>query len=373
LTEYGPVANYVAPADGWDGPGLGSAALTYHFVNSTPDIGGSGEKEAVRDALAVWASYADLSFSETGSAGLTRSLDILWAAGEHGDPWPFDGPSGVLAHAYFPSPPNPETIAGDIHFDESENWSLTAHIHMFTVALHEAGHTLGLAHSDVPGAVMYPSYSVAVTDLQPDDIGGIRSIYRASGISEPAPDAPSLNSILNADGNGYFTTSWSSIANATSYNLQERHDSGFWNTIYSGSSSSQNINGRNPGQWCYRVQASNAGGDSAWSNMQCTTVTEDAQPCFVLTREHTGFGSDLAAAPTHSPECPEGQYTAGTEITLNAAPDSGWYVSSWSNTNNDASTASANDVTMPAQNHSVAVHYALNASDFFYMPSIVKG
>ena len=271
LTELGPVANYVVHDNGWDGPGLGPASLTYHFINSTPDISGLGEEQAVRDALATWAKYADLAFSETNTAGRTRSLDILWASGAHGDSSPFDGPSGVLAHTFYPAPPNPETIGGDMHFDEAENWSLNSHIHMYAVALHEAGHALGLAHSNVSNAVMAPVYAGPLTDLHPDDIAGIRAIYSDSGID--APSTPSLNSIANGDGDGSYNVSWSSVANATGYNLQEQQDSSSWSPVYNGSGTSLNINGRGPGEYCYRVLASNSAGGSAWSNIQCTTVT----------------------------------------------------------------------------------------------------
>jgi len=185
ITPYGPIPNFVTHDDGWDGPGQSSAFLTYYFVNGTPDINGTGEETAVGNALAEWAKYVQLTFARTTSSGQLRSFDILWGVGEHGDGYPFDGLGSVLAHAFYPAPPNSESIGGDIHFDEAETWSLTGDIHMFAVALHEAGHSLGLAHSNVSQAVMYPFYSGPVAGLHLDDIAGIQTIYAAPG-SPPA-------------------------------------------------------------------------------------------------------------------------------------------------------------------------------------------
>jgi len=194
FTLYGPIANFVIHDDGWDGPGRGPASLLYHFRNGTPDI--ASEESEVERAFAEWAKYARLTFTRTGSPGANRSIDILWASGDHGDGYPFDGPGNALrntlAHAFFPSPPNSETIAGDIHFDEDETWSVTGNIHQFTIALHEAGHSLGLAHSDVSGAVMQAFYSGPVSGLHPDDIAAIQSIY--------APVASNTFVIQNAGG-----------------------------------------------------------------------------------------------------------------------------------------------------------------------------
>lgn len=85
----------------------------------------------------------------------------------------------------------------------------------------------------------------------------------------------------------------------------------------------------------------------------------DGEPdnCHTLTRTHAGQGDDPTAAPANSQSCPDGQYTAGEEITLTAAPDVGWHVSGWSGTTNDSSTATTNTVAMPDEDYTVSVTY----------------
>ena len=96
-------------------------------------------------------------------------------------PKPFDGPSGVLAHAFYP-PPNSGALSGDVHFDEAETWTVNlppSGIDLVTVAGHEIGHALGLAHSNVNGALMFAFYGGAHRKLESDDIAGIQAIYGA--------------------------------------------------------------------------------------------------------------------------------------------------------------------------------------------------
>lgn len=57
---------------------------------------------------------------------------------------------------------------------------------LFTVALHEFGHALGLGHSNQPGAIMGDTYLGPQRALGADDIAGIRALY------QPVPEPASL-------------------------------------------------------------------------------------------------------------------------------------------------------------------------------------
>lgn len=213
MTEAGPVGNYATTGEGWDGPGLGSVTLNYHFENGTPDITGNIEETEVERAMAEWANYASITWTETPSVGLNMSVDIKWATLDHGDGAPFDGLGGILAHCFFPAPPNPETIAGDLHFDEAETWRMGSDTDLFSVALHELGHGLGLDHSSNTSAVMY-SYYQMVTALHTDDINGIQSLYETVAQC-------SINAISPTGGCWGLSTSipisWTSTYNQDSY------------------------------------------------------------------------------------------------------------------------------------------------------------
>jgi hypothetical protein len=115
------------------------------------------------------------------SSAASADIVILWAIGDHGDGSPFDVINGVLAHAFFPPPNGP--FEGDAHFDDGENWTLDVRsgssqpIDLVTVAAHEIGHSLGLGHSQVSGALMAPFYNGSHRFLLQDDIDGIRFLY----------------------------------------------------------------------------------------------------------------------------------------------------------------------------------------------------
>jgi Matrixin/Glucodextranase, domain B len=187
-TEAGPVGEYVLVSSGWPKDADGNVALHYFIRSLTDKMDAATAQSEIERALREWTRYANFTLSPGQQQGAERTLDILFASGSHGDPYPFDGPGGALAHTYYPAPPNPEPIAGDLHLDADEPWRSGANVDLYSVALHEAGHALGLGHSDRPGSVMYPYYQLS-TGLTDDDIAGIRALY-GSNVPPPTPPPP---------------------------------------------------------------------------------------------------------------------------------------------------------------------------------------
>ncbi|HLW77932.1 MAG TPA: matrixin family metalloprotease [Bryobacteraceae bacterium] len=194
MTVNGPAAQSIPTyGDGWDGPGLGSATVGYVFSQMTKQLDPAAAQAAIERAMAEWSKVVKVTWVRRTNPTAPQTVNILWATYNHGDGFPFDGPGGVLAHTFFPAPPNPEPIAGDMHFDDSETWRIGVNTDLFSVALHELGHALGLGHADDPSAVMYPYYK-QVTGLSPLDISTVQSLYAtqasttgSNGPSNPAP------------------------------------------------------------------------------------------------------------------------------------------------------------------------------------------
>ena len=186
VNESAAIAEYRAIST-WD-----KLDIAYVFVNGTGQLDGDVERDLIRQAFALWAEQTPLTFTETADSG-TADIVIGWATGDHGDGDPFDGPGDVLAHASFPNPYDNSQVF--LHFDDDERWvnSDARNIDLLTVAAHEIGHTLGLAHSSDPNALMFASYSGPQRFLSEDDIAGVQAIYGVGSNPNPAPETPSQN------------------------------------------------------------------------------------------------------------------------------------------------------------------------------------
>ena len=160
--------------------------LTYGFLNYGPDLTAQQTRQAVEQAFALWAAETPLSFMRVNDAN-SADIRIRFVTGDHGDGSAFDGGGGVLAHAFYP-PPNSGALAGDAHFDDAETWTINvptgSAYDLVTVAAHEFGHSLGLRHSSVSGALMAPYYGGPMRFLHSDDIAGIKHQYGSYSIAQ---------------------------------------------------------------------------------------------------------------------------------------------------------------------------------------------
>nr|P91953.1 RecName: Full=50 kDa hatching enzyme; Short=HE; Short=HEZ; AltName: Full=Envelysin; AltName: Full=Sea-urchin-hatching proteinase; Contains: RecName: Full=38 kDa hatching enzyme; Contains: RecName: Full=32 kDa hatching enzyme non-specific; Contains: RecName: Full=15 kDa peptide; Flags: Precursor [Hemicentrotus pulcherrimus]BAA19171.1 hatching enzyme [Hemicentrotus pulcherrimus] len=166
-----------------------NVAVTYSFGTLSNDLSQTAIKNELRRAFQVWDDVSSLTFREVVDSS-SVDIRIKFGSYEHGDGISFDGQGGVLAHAFLPR-------NGDAHFDDSERWTIGTNsgTNLFQVAAHEFGHSLGLYHSDVQSALMYPYYRGYNPNfnLDRDDIAGITSLYgRNTGSTTTTTRRPTI-------------------------------------------------------------------------------------------------------------------------------------------------------------------------------------
>jgi hypothetical protein len=145
------------------------------------------------------------------------------------------------------------------------------------------------------------TYYYKITAVNGVGEGAFSNEVSATPSAEITINPPTLSDPGSEDDDGIFTVSWTDVADATSYVLEEDDNSGFSSptSVYSGSDTSYQVSGKSEGTYYYRVKALVSSEESGWSNVESIVVVisdtdEDGLPD---SWEQTHFG-DLDQNPT---------------------------------------------------------------------------
>lgn len=112
----------------------------------------------------------------------------------------------------------------------------------------------------------------------------------------PPASAPTLTApAINATGN--YTVSWTAVAAATRYELEERLGTGNWNQIQNTTATSRALTGKASGSWGYRVRACNGSGCGAYSPVGTVAVLRaPATPTITYAHRHIYYNGQSVLA-----------------------------------------------------------------------------
>lgn len=173
----------------WDGtPIAGHTSELFQLLDPQFAATADWQGEIVR-AFQTWAAHVNVSvglqdesfdlhpFGITGRMqGDGRFGDIRVGAHRMTDE--------VLSISVPPDPFLAGTLAGDVFLNSTRTFDAQ---NLFAVLLHEAGHVLGLGHSDDPLSPMYSHFSER-TELTPGDVAAVQELYGIRGPDRNEPN-----------------------------------------------------------------------------------------------------------------------------------------------------------------------------------------
>ena len=289
-----------------NGPRWPTDAVSYFVNPANADVAESAALAAVQAAASAWSlqSLADIQLQY---AGPTAGAAVL----NNGKNEVFFSPESsgsTIAVCYYWWTGSNQIVDSDIKFYDggfrfvTGTTGCSGGMFVEDVGTHEFGHFIGLGHSSVGGATMYPSIGYCSQSGRPlaaDDIAGVESIYPAGSGAPPAAPYDLGVAVHPTQPSSSLVLSWTDPASTESGFYVERSTNG--STFAQIASTAANVTtftntGLSAGTtYSYRVRAFNGAGNSVYSNI----------------------ASGATAASTQAPSAPSGPSPANgaTDVT----------------------------------------------------------
>ncbi|MCA9580664.1 MAG: matrixin family metalloprotease [Myxococcales bacterium] len=159
-------------------------------TGGSPDLGAATSESETRRAFEDWAAVecTDLTLDWKGKtstrAGLFDNQSVVgWV--EQG--WPHDPNAiGVTTPAWSQNRciSEADMLLNGVNYLWSTNPGAGQRVNAYSILLHEAGHYIGLGHSQSQSATMFFAYTGGVDSLQPDDRQGVCALYPEGGAAQ---------------------------------------------------------------------------------------------------------------------------------------------------------------------------------------------
>ncbi|HEV3202846.1 MAG TPA: matrixin family metalloprotease, partial [Gemmataceae bacterium] len=291
-----------------DGTNLGGVSSNLFSVFNQKFGSPAPWQNQILKAAQDWAQQTNINFAVVSDNGAAEGSGNY----QQGDPGfgdirigGYNFGNSTLAQAYLPPPVNNYSIAGDIQFNTGQTYNIGSTYDLFTVAVHEFGHALGLIHSTVTTADMYPNYSGTKSALAADDIGGIRNIYDNNISRSPDAYNSTNNSFANAANITSQINTTSKTALLTNLDITTTSETDFYQfTAPSGSSSTLTVKVQSAGLsllapkvWIFnssQAQIATASGANQYGTTITATATITAGQTYyvkVAGADTTAFGT----------------------------------------------------------------------------------
>jgi len=178
-----------------NGPSWAAPSVPYSLNPANLDLPANAVEAAILEGATAWATQTNASFgfSYAGRSSHTTLTNdavnlVIFRNASSGSTiattYYWYNSSGLL---------DADIVFWDAGFDFfSGSSGCASGFYIEDVAAHEFGHALGLGHTNVGGATMYPSISYCSTgprSLHADDIAGLEALYPPSSQSSP-PSIP---------------------------------------------------------------------------------------------------------------------------------------------------------------------------------------